>query len=424
VARNHSDPTAPEFGAIGSKSAELFLQVEYYGPETRDAGRLYLGDNLQVLSILAEELGSAFDFVYIDPPFCTGNRYPRQRILRDEGDRQEIERVPAYNDQWEGGLEAYLAWLEPRLEAIHRVLAPNGSFVIHLDWRAASHVRLLADRIFGADQLRNEIVWYKGFRGTRAKRIFQHSHDILWWYTKGDEYFWEQDFEPYRDEELKRYNKVDESGRRYALIKRRRTDGTVYYGRTYPGSKGKWRNDVIADVPTMAATSGERTGYATQKPVRLLEILVRSLCPPGGLVGDFFCGTGSTLRAAWRLGRRFVGVDENPLAVHLARLGLLREGDSVSFAIFRPARFKPAPRKESWVGRRSDGRVILRLPPSTQPALEWWAVGEAEEPFRPLWFSPVELKEPPPAQSPPLPHKPLRVLAAFHDGTEKWASLK
>jgi len=101
-----------------------------------------------------------------------------------------------------------------------------------------SHMRLVLDEVFGKDNFVNEIIWNKGFRGTESKRIFQRSHETIFYYVKSDSYIWNQQGQPYKDVNLGRYNKIDEDGNKYALIKRRKTDGTVYYGKT-AGSKWK-----------------------------------------------------------------------------------------------------------------------------------------------------------------------------------------
>jgi DNA modification methylase len=415
-----------ELPRAAAAAVPAFAPTEVYGDGGARGGQLYVGDNLAVLEHVRRTLGPAIDLVYIDPPFCTGNAFALQTLLSDSGSVQEVRRTQAYADRWERGLAGYLAWLEPRLRAIHQVLAPTGSLVVHLDWRAASHVRIVLDEIFGPERLRNQLIWYKGFRGTQARKIFQHAHDILWWYTKGDDYYWRQTHEAYRDQDLRRYNKTDGDGRRYALIKRRREDGTIYYGKTYPGEQGKWRNDVIADVPTMAATAPERTGFATQKPVRLLEILIESLCPEGGLAADFFCGSGTTLRAAARLGRRFLGADQEPIARNMTRRGLLAAVPDANLTVCRDA----APAPESgvpWLARERDGRVVLEPDAAARLLVDFWAVGTRRDDgaLRPAWVSTAApaAGDLPTASPPVPPGERATVLAASRDGTEWWTEL-
>ncbi len=410
-------------------SSQAFFTTEIHasrslGAAAQPAGRVYLGDNLAVLDALAAAEAGTLDFIYIDPPFCTGNQYRVLKIAADEGDRQELDCPDAYSDRFEGGIAGYVEFLRPRIARMRDLLAPSGNFVIHIDWRAASHVRLLLDELFGPERLVNEIVWFKGFRGTRITRAFQHAHDTLWWYTKGEDYFWSQSCEAYRDQSMARYNKVDPDGRRYALIKRRRGDGSIYYGKTYP--QGKWRNDVFADIPTMAATAPERTGYPTQKPLRLLETLVESLCPPGGLVADFFCGAGTTLLAAAALGRRFVGADQSPVALNFTRARLAAALPELPFAVLRSesaARREPV---DGAVVRTAAGTLARTGACAADNALEFWAAGPAPADgiFRPEWCLTASGKTPLPAAGPQTSGAgAIMVLLARRDGREIWSVL-
>ncbi len=389
--------------------------------------RLYSGDNLQVLKALQSEFRGAVDFIYIDPPFCSGSTFWVQTLSANEGIRDPLKRFRSFSDSWEEGVVGYLSWLYPRLSLMYSLLSDSGNFVIHLDWRAASHVRLVLDEIFGAKRLVNEIVWNKGFRGTRAHNLFQRSHDILWWYAKGADYYWNQDFEPYKDRDLKRYNRVDDEGRRYARIKRRRTDGTIYYGKTYPGSRGKWRNDVISDVPTMAATAKERTGFGTQKPRRLLSVLLKSLAPPGGLAADFFCGSGTTLVEAAAHGCRFLGADCTAASLHTARKRLVSEASGCSFSIYREQGTLPVFENGAGTGlftRSADGSVVFAGGDgSAAEHVELWAVDPASENgvFAPQWIGVGRGNETPPARSPVFGGPgPVRVMASARSGDELW----
>lgn len=438
-----------------------FTATEHYRPSPEGANgvlaenagngtarsRLYLGDNLSVLNTLQAEFAGRIDFIYIDPPFCSGSDFRIQTMLSDDGHRQTVHQQTAFSDKWGNGTAGYLEWLFPRLVLMHKLLKPTGNFVIHLDWRAASHVRLLLDHIFGQDRLMNQLIWYKGFRGTRAKHIFQHAHDILWWYSKSPDYYWAQGFEPYKDKNLSRYNQTDENGRRYARIKRRRTDGTIYYGKTYPGERGKFRNDVLADIPTMAATARERTGFGTQKPLKLLSVLLESLCPPDGLAADFFCGTGTTLLAASRMGRHFLGADQSGVARHLTCLRLLGEtgdghskcdkkkGSAVSdgltipdgFTVYRDEAFgrpdsKPLDQSDLLV-RTDTGSLKLRPAAGDDKFIAFWAVDakDGQAVFRPDWFSMSHKSHALNRESPAFPDaRPLRIMVSARDGREWW----
>src|SRR3989344_7582419 len=211
--------------------------------------RLIWGDNLLIMGSLVKEYAGKINLIYIDPPFATGDDFS---FTVNTGDQAEITKEPsalevkAYRDTWGKGMQSYLQMMYDRLVLMKELLADNGSIYVHLDYHVGHYVKLLLDEIFGKDNFINEIVWNKGFRGTESKRIYQHSHDTIFFYCKSGKYVWNQRGQPYKDESLGRYNKVDEQGRQYAEIKRVRTDGTIYYGKTYPNEEGKKINDVIS----------------------------------------------------------------------------------------------------------------------------------------------------------------------------------
>jgi len=284
---------------------------------------LFHGDNKDVLATLLE-LGfrGKIDLIYIDPPFKSGADYLRKVELRGlknlgriEEDEASILQQTMYFDIWNN--DSYLQFMYERLMLLKELLSETGSIYVHLDWHVGHYIKLLMDEIYGQDNFGNDIIWNKGFRGTESKNIYQHAHDIILWYTKNKNYTWNQIGQPYRDKDMKRYNKIDEEGRKYALIKRKRTNGTIYYGKTFPKEEGKRIDDVIGHVAIMASTSGERTGFETQKPDELLEIFIKASSNPGDLVFDCFCGSGTTLAVAQKLGRRWIGCDINKGAVQI-----------------------------------------------------------------------------------------------------------
>lgn len=249
--------------------------------------------------------------IYLDPPFFSGKEY---------GLKSGNNSIIAFDDRWNGRISDYISWMKPRLEQCHRVLSDEGSLYLHCNWYADAQLKLLLDEIFKRD-IRCEIVWDKGFRGTPRQRNWQQSHDIILYYTKSSQFTWNDQFQEYADIGMKRYNKRDGDGKKFALIKRRRVDGSVYYGRTYP--RGKPVNDVIR-IPLLSATSRERLGYPTQKPERLLELLIRASTNPGDLVLDPFCGSGTTLVAAKKIERNWSGIDVSRTACRLSLRRLLK----------------------------------------------------------------------------------------------------
>ena len=281
--------------------------------------RLIYGDNLLTLQALLAgdpdsglpSLRGKVDLIYIDPPFDSKADYRTKINLPGVSLDQKptvIEQF-AYADTWKEGTVSYLRMMYPRLVLMRELLSEKGSIYVHIDWHVSAYVKTIMDDIFGKEKLINEIVWNKGFRGTESKRIFQHAHDTILFYAKGNEIVWNQQYQPYKDQSMGRYNQIDEHGNSYALIKRTRTDGSVYYGRTYPNQEGKKINDVISHVPTMASTNRERVGYDTQKPEDLISIFVKASSNEGDLVCDFFGGSGTTAAVAERLGRRWITGD-------------------------------------------------------------------------------------------------------------------
>ncbi len=288
--------------------------------------KLIWGDNKLIMSSLIKQgWAGKINLIYIDPPFFTGADF----TIRTKLGNDRIEKEPsiieerAYKDTWSNGIASYLTYMYERLVLMRELLAENGSIYVHLDYHVGHYVKVMMDEIFGYENFRNEIVWNKGFRGTESKKIYQHSHDIILWYSKGSNYIWNSVGQPYRDEDMKRYNKIDEEGQRYALIKRRRTDNTVYYGRTYPKEEGKRINDVISHVAVMSSTTEERLDFDTQKPEELLKNFILASSNPGGIVADFFCGSGTTLAVAEKLGRRWIGCDLSKFAIQITRKRLL-----------------------------------------------------------------------------------------------------
>jgi site-specific DNA-methyltransferase (adenine-specific) len=287
-------------------------------------GLLLHGDCLDVLAELSP--AERFDLAYVDPPFNTGTSHGRRN---GRGERSRGER--AYDDAW-GGLDAFLAMLEPRLAAIARVLSDRGSLFLHLDHRTVHDAKVLADRVFGRAAFQGEIVWVPG-NGARRRGGPSVSHQTLLVYAKGAMIWNDRDpalREPHAETSLRmHFGRTDSAGRRY---RDRRIGGKTY---RYYADEGRRLGSVWSDCPAMSANtpfSSETTGYPTQKPEALLERIVRAASTPKSRVLDPMCGSGTTLAVAARLGRSWVGIDQSPIAFEIAgrRLGLI--GASTSAA--------------------------------------------------------------------------------------------
>jgi site-specific DNA-methyltransferase (adenine-specific) len=260
------------------------------------AGNLVvLGDNLTVLERLTD--GCA-NLIYIDPPFNTGQR--RHRLLlrtsRDEagdrfgfgGRRYRTERLAerSYADAFDD----YLAFLEPRLVAAHRLLAADGALYIHLDYREVHYVKIMLDGIFGRRNFLNEIIWAYDYGG-RSRRRWPAKHDNLLYYAR----------------DARRYTFNVEA-----------IDRLPYLAPELAGPVKAARGKLPTDcwwLTIVSPTGREKTGYPTQKPLTLLRRIIRASSNPGELVLDFFAGSGTTGLAAHELGRRFLLIDANPEAV-------------------------------------------------------------------------------------------------------------
>lgn len=261
--------------------------------------KIIQGDNLEVLPDLAD---GSFALVYIDPPFNTGKRmtHTAVRTERDEsGDRvgfggQRYRTTEIGSVSFGDVFDDFLVWLEPRLRHAHRLLADDGAFFLHIDYREAHYCKLLLDAIFGRECFMNELVWAYDYGG-RPKRRWPAKHDTIFWYVK-DPKRYTFDFDaidriPYMAPKLVTPEKA---------------------------ARGKTPTDVWWQ--TIVPTAGrERTGYPTQKPLKILERIVKVHSRVGDTVLDFFAGSGTTGEAAARHDRDFVLVDENPEAIEVMR---------------------------------------------------------------------------------------------------------
>ncbi len=265
--------------------------------------RLILGENLAVMSALLPDYEGRIHLMYADPPFFTNRKYPA-RIGRGEDSRKpgQWKLAEGYHDHWDH-LDAYLDFLYQRLALMYRLLAPNGTLYLHLDWHADAYARLLLDELFGADHLLNEIIWaYHG--PSPIRRAFNRKHDTILAYVKGGDYTFNVDAvrEPYNQNTVKTFNSSPKAG----------------FGKVPDLARGKVPEDWWY-FPVIARLHNERTGYPTQKPIALLERMVLASSNAGDIVADFFCGSGTTPFVAARAGRTFIACDETFRALHTTR---------------------------------------------------------------------------------------------------------
>jgi len=256
-----------------------------------ERGLVIKGDNEAVLPALP---AASVDLIYIDPPFNTGRHQERLqlRTRRDpagdrtgfQGARYRTERVAS--ERYEDRFEDYMAFLEPRLKEAHRLLKPSGSFYFHIDYREVHYCKVLIDRVFGRDAFLNEIIWAYDY-GARTTKRWPAKHDNILFYAR----------------DPKQYH-FDTS----------EVDRIPYMAPGLVGPEKAARGKLPTDTwwhTIVSPTGKEKLGYPTQKPLGILERIVRASCPPGGLVLDFFAGTGTAGAAALRNQRRFVLIDKH-----------------------------------------------------------------------------------------------------------------
>jgi site-specific DNA-methyltransferase (adenine-specific) len=261
--------------------------------------RIVHGDNLEILQGMA---AGSVELIYVDPPFNTGKRQSRTQIktIRDEaGDRvgfggnryrTEVLEEQAGGVGYVDHFDDFLGFLRPRMVEAHRVLSATGSLLFHIDYREVHSCKVMLDEIFGRQCFQNEIIWSYDY-GARATKRWPAKHDNILWYTK----------------DAKRYT-----------FNLNDTDRIAYMSPALVGAEKAARGKTPTDVwwhTIVSPTGKEKTGYPTQKPLGMMERIVRVHSNSGELVLDFFAGSGTIGEAAANNGRSFIMVDESAVAV-------------------------------------------------------------------------------------------------------------
>ena len=311
--------------------------------------RLYYGD---CLTVMQEHMRArSVDLIYLDPPFNSNREY--NAIYKDETGRPLPDQIEAFCDLWtldeerervirqvnilmrEAGIDddvaefwrtwmnalrytqprllAYLSYMVQRLLHMKSILKPTGSIYLHCDPTASHYIKAMMDGIFGHSNFRRELIWNLQTASGYKSQIkgYIRGHDTILYYTKGKTFTFNKEYLPHKPEYLKRFRKVTEDGRRY----RDDSGGRRQYLDETPGVG---LTDVWSDIMSFQqhTSADELLGYATQKPLPLLERIIRSSSNEGDVVFDPFCGCGTTLEASQRLNRRWVGID---IAIHAVK---------------------------------------------------------------------------------------------------------
>jgi len=316
------------------------------------SNKLIWGDNKLVLSSLKngpmrEEIEKAggLKLVYIDPPFDVGADFSFDVEVGEESVTKEPSIIEefAYRDTWGRGANSFISMLHERIALIYALLKNDGSLYLHCDPRVSGYCRMILDEIFGKNNFQNEISWcYTG--GRVPKVAYGRRHDIIFFYSKSEKWTfnWEEIMNPLSPEQKEKYPYEDEAGR-YRLMGRCLKGSPIKAARDvsreweekhpelvyrYYMKDGTLCLDYWTDIYPLNQVAKERTGYPTQKPDALAERIIKASSNKDDIVADFFCGSGTTLAVAEKLGRKWIGCDLGRFAIHTTRkrmIGVQRE---------------------------------------------------------------------------------------------------
>ena len=312
----------------------------------QSANKLFIGDNLDVMRGLNS---GSVDLIYLDPPFNSKRIYSAP-IGTGKGGKKKVEagfhdiwtwnddvdeRLLAYADKHAdlfsyiqiagkfhgSAMKAYLTFMAQRIVEMHRVLKESGSLYLHCDPTASHYLKLILDAVFGKRNFRNEIAWCYSNSG-RAKIGFAKKHDVILFYSKSDDLHWSDYRIPVSEQYLNsHYRQTDKHGRRCRI---RKDAGKV---RVYYPEDGMICNDWWNDIASVNSIAKERTGYPTQKPLALLDRIIKASSNDGDVVLDPFCGCATTCVAAQNLNRNWIGIDISEVAAKLVAERLSYDGD-------------------------------------------------------------------------------------------------
>ena len=370
-------PTIKGFPELRWTGKRPYKSTQYYPAQLREQygepvngwiNKIFWGDNLQVMSHMLKDYRGKVDLIYIDPPFDSKADYKKKIEVRGVGkassDASSFEEKQ-YTDIWTN--DEYLQFIYERLLICRELLADTGSIYVHMDEKRAHYVRQIMDEVFGQNNFRREIIWditvLSGFKSQAQNWI--RGHDVILYYAKSiNQVKYNKLYQKQSKKYLKRFNKVDENGRRYfdGRGERRYLDDVIKKGKPYGDvwgdvlsyqalkaqlseidsldelselnaelSDDRALSDVWGDIMSFQQipTSAENSGYPTQKPEALLSRIIQSATDPGDLVFDCFMGSGTTQAVAMKLGRRFIGADINLGAIQTTTKRLLSVADEL-----------------------------------------------------------------------------------------------
>ena len=345
---------------------------------------LYYGDNLEILRKYIKD--ESVDLIYLDPPFNSKANY--NVLFKDESGESKAQ-IQAFTDFWhwdeesaktydylvtnpnipakvsnlisalhgflgQNQMSAYLVMIAVRLIELHRVLKNTGSLYLHCDPTASHYLKIVLDSIFGEESFRNEIVWcYTGASSPNQKQ-FPRKHGIIFWYSKGENWVFNEDAVriPYSEATLQRIKAGEEGGK---------SSESIFHGKRTKreiNENGKLVEDWW-EIPVVGSTAKERLGYPTQKPLALLERIIKTSSNKGDIILDPFCGCGTTIDASEKLERKWIGIDITHLAINLIKRRIKEKYPYCKFEV---------------VGEPKDVEGARDLALKDRYQFEWWAL--------------------------------------------------
>ena len=310
--------------------------------------KLIWGDNKLILASLKNgpirnEIGKAggIKLIYIDPPFDVGADFSMDIEIGEDTftKKPNVLEELTYRDTWGKGADSFIAMIYERLSLMRDLLAEDGSIYVHCDWRVNSFIRIVLEEIFGKDSFLNEILWRRRTNTVKAiSQKFSTNTDTIFLFTKSSEnYLFNIQYGDYPEEYLERFKYEDDKGKyrwqvmatyseeRYEQLKKenrlRQSANAKYpeFKQYLWELKGRPIENIWDDINMINAMGDERLGYDTQKPEALLERIIKASSNENDIVADFFCGSGTTLSVAEKLGRKWIGSDLGKFAIHTTR---------------------------------------------------------------------------------------------------------
>src|SRR6266702_1860952 len=389
-----------------AQQRQLTLDMLFAGRPTDWRNRLIWGDKKYVLPSLRPEFAGKVSLIYIDPPFATGADFSFTAAIpeTDESFNKEpnIIEQKAYRDTWGHGLDSYLQWFYETTVLLRELLTEDGSIYVHVGLQVSSFIRSILDEVFGAENLRNEIVWQR-FNFHADEKRFGTVHETIWYYVKSDAAFFAKQYLPVKESLVtSHYTLSDENGRKYTLDNptapaHGKAGKPMRFGNRViaPPSGAMWRwkqenidmlwaagkiifneagmprvkryldetegtaiHSIWTDIRAINSQADERVNYPTQKPEALLERIIKASSNEGDLVLDCFCGSGATAAVAEKLGRRWIACDLGRFAIHTTRKRLLSIDNVKPFVIQNLGKYERQAWQAAEFGNESGTRVL------------------------------------------------------------------